>query len=54
MHEQPVLRRMGLFRGERYPAAERIARRGFYLPSGLAMSDEQIERSAAAVQELLR
>ena len=54
MHEQPVLRRMGLFRGERYPAAERIARRGFYLPSGLAMSNEQIERAAAAVQELLR
>jgi perosamine synthetase len=54
MHEQPVLRRMGLFAGESYPAAERIGRRGFYLPSGLAMSDEQIERSAAAVRELLQ
>jgi perosamine synthetase len=54
MHEQPVFRRMGLFGGEKYPAAERIARRGFYIPSGMALSDEQIARTAAAVQEILR
>jgi perosamine synthetase len=54
MHEQPVLRRMGLFEGERYPAAERIARRGFYIPSGMALTGEQIERTAAAVREILR
>jgi len=54
MHEQPVFRRMGLFGGERYPAAERIARRGFYIPSGMALSDGQIERSAVAVKEILR
>jgi perosamine synthetase len=44
MHEQPVFRKMGLFEGERYPVAERIARRGFYVPSGLALTDEQIEQ----------
>lgn len=54
MHEQPVFRRMGLFEGERYPAAERVARRGFYIPSGMALSDGQIERSAAAVKDILR
>jgi perosamine synthetase len=53
MHEQPVLRRMGLFDGERYPCAERIARRGFYLPSGLALTDDQMDRVAAAVREML-
>jgi perosamine synthetase len=51
MHEQPVFRKMGLFEGERHPAAERIARRGFYLPSGLALTDEQIEHVAAAVRK---
>jgi len=51
MHEQPVFQKMGLFVGENYPVAERIARRGFYIPSGLALTDEQIERSAAAVKE---
>lgn len=54
MHEQPVLRRMGLFEGERYPAAERIARRGFYIPSGMALTGEQMERTAAAIKDLLR
>ena len=54
MHEQPVLRRMGLFAGESHPVAERIARRGFYIPSGMALSGEQIERAAAAVREILQ
>jgi perosamine synthetase len=54
MHEQPVLRRMGLFDGERYPVAERIARRGFYLPSGMALKPEQVEASAGALRSILR
>jgi perosamine synthetase len=54
MHEQPVFRRMGLFAGESYPVAERIARRGFYIPSGMALTDEQMKRSAAAVKEILQ
>lgn len=52
MHEQPVFREMGLFAGEAYPCAERIARRGFYLPSGLALTDEQMERVAAAMRKV--
>lgn len=43
MHEQPVFKKMGLFAQESCPVAERIARRGFYLPSGLALKDEQIQ-----------
>jgi perosamine synthetase len=54
MHEQPVFRKMGLFLGESYPIAERLARRGFYLPSGLALTSEQIERVAMTVRELFR
>jgi len=53
MHEQPVFQRMGLFAGESYPVAERLARRGFYLPSGLALKEEQLERSAHALIEVL-
>ena len=52
MHEQPVYRREGLFEGERYPNAERIARRGFYLPSGLALTERQMERVSQAVHEV--
>lgn len=53
MHEQPVFRRMGLFAGERHPVAERLARRGFYVPSGLALTDTQIEQVAEAVKQCL-
>jgi perosamine synthetase len=54
MHEQPVFQKMGLFLKERYPVAERIARRGFYIPSGMALSEEQMERVAAGVKEILQ
>lgn len=50
MHEQPVFQRRNLFVGERYPVAERLARRGFYVPSGLALTDEQIAEVAAGVR----
>eukprot|EP00927_Polykrikos_kofoidii_P035967 TRINITY_DN30437_c0_g1_i1.p1 TRINITY_DN30437_c0_g1~~TRINITY_DN30437_c0_g1_i1.p1 ORF type:complete len:415 (-),score=70.96 TRINITY_DN30437_c0_g1_i1:64-1215(-) len=40
MHEQPVFLKQGLFVGSSFPVAERIARRGFYIPSGLALTDE--------------
>ncbi len=54
MHEQPVFRKMGLFAGESHPVAERLARRGFYLPSGMALTEAQIRAVADAVREVLR
>jgi len=54
LHEQPALRERGLFEGERYPVAERLARRGRYLPSGLALTTEQMDAVAEAVEETLR
>ena len=53
MHQQPVLRRMGLFEGEHYPVAERLYRQGFYIPSGMALSDSQIECCVDALREIL-
>ena len=52
-NEQPVFRDLGLFQGERYPVAERIARQGLYLPSGLALTEAQLEQVCSAVQGLL-
>ena len=54
MHEQPVLRARGLFRGQTFPVAERLARRGLYLPSGLTLTDAEIDRVCDAVEEALR
>jgi len=43
MHEQPVFQKAGLFKNEHYPVAEKIARQGFYVPSGLGLSNEEID-----------
>jgi len=53
MHEQPVFRKMGLFAGERHPVAERLARRGFYIPSGMALTEEQLVEVTAAVPRVM-
>jgi perosamine synthetase len=54
MHEQPVLRALGLFQNaDRFPVAERLARQGLYLPSGVALTDAQIDEVAAAVKGTL-
>jgi perosamine synthetase len=53
MHEQPVFRKLGLFNNENCPCAERIARRGFYLPSGLGLTEAEARAAAKALQEIL-
>jgi perosamine synthetase len=54
MHEQPVLRRLGFCTGARCPVSERMARRGFYVPSGLALTEAQIREVAGAIREVLQ
>jgi len=46
MHLQPVFQNMGLFRGQSFPVAEHLAEKGFYIPSGLALREEQMQRVA--------
>jgi len=53
MHEQPAFHRLGLFLNEKYPIAERLARQGLYLPSGLTLTEEQLEYVCRAVHEVL-
>jgi perosamine synthetase len=53
MHEQPVLRKAGLFAKDSCPVAERIARRGFYLPSGLALTHEQATLVANGLRKII-
>ena len=53
MHEQPVFHQRGLFVDERYPVAERLGRQGLYLPSGLALTEEQLSRVCTVLHEVL-
>jgi perosamine synthetase len=54
MHEQPVYQRLGLFKDCHLPVTERIGRRGLYLPSGQAITDEQIEHVCNAVHDVFK
>ena len=42
MHEQPIFKKMGFFQNDSHPIAENIARTGFYVPSGLGLSEDDI------------
>lgn len=53
LHSQPVYQRMGLFRAEHFPVSDRLYQRGLYLPSGQAITDEQIEEVIKAVSKVL-
>ena len=44
---------MGLFRDEKYPVAERISRQGLYLPSGLTLTETQIDVVCDTVKAIL-
>jgi len=52
LHEQPALHDLGLFTGERYPVTERISKQGLYLPSGLALTEKQVDEVVAAVKDI--
>jgi perosamine synthetase len=49
IHEQPVFLSMGLFNRQSYPVAEKLARNGFYIPSGLGLKEEEILQVANVV-----
>lgn len=53
MHQQPVFKKMGLFSDEVYPNATRLYERGFYIPSGLALTKEQIQEVSKVMHEVL-
>lgn len=54
IHEQPVYRKVGLFEGEMYSNAEYLARKGFYIPSGLALTKGQMDKVSNVICNLMK
>jgi perosamine synthetase len=52
MHKQPVFQKMGLFVDECYPVAEWLADKGFYIPSGMALSEDQMEKVVGRIKRM--
>lgn len=53
MHKQPVFNKMGLFLNDQMPNSEKLAEKGFYIPSGLAITQEQMEKVSSVLHEVL-
>ncbi len=53
IHLQPVLKKMGLFSNDSFPVAEQIAQKGFYIPSGLGLSNSDINSVSSELYTIL-
>ncbi len=54
IHSQPALIKTGLFKGERYPRTDYAYKYGLYLPSGLALTKEQIDKVVKTLKSALK
>lgn len=54
MHKQPVFNKMGLFLDNNLPNSEKLYEKGFYIPSGIAITEEQIREVSKVLHEVLQ
>ncbi len=54
LHLQPCLQKFIKKTKEKYPVAEKLAKQGLYLPSGLGLKKEEIEIICSIIKELLK
>jgi perosamine synthetase len=52
MHKQPVFKKMDLFKNESCPNSEYLADKGFYIPSGLALTWEQAVEVSDSIKKI--
>jgi perosamine synthetase len=52
MHQQPILKKMGFFSNETYSVSENMYKNGFYVPSGLALEEFEIEKVAEVLWKI--
>ena len=53
MHQQPVFNRDGLFLQDKLPISEKLYENGFYIPSGLALTNGQVKEVSEALHKVL-
>ena len=52
VHKQPVFNKKGLYINENYANSEFIAERGFYIPSGLTLTNNQIDYVSEVIRKI--
>jgi len=54
MHKQPIFNKMGLFTNDTFPNSEKLYEKGFYIPSGLALKDTQMQEVSDILHKVLK
>ena len=54
LHQQPILKKLGLFKNQKFPISEKLYQKGFYIPSGLAITEEQILIVSNTVKKIIK
>ncbi len=54
LHRQPLFQTKAEYRDLSYPVAEALSEKGLYLPSGLALTKDQMKRVAAEIKKIAR
>jgi perosamine synthetase len=52
MHKQPVFNKMGLFLDDNLPNSEKLYEKGFYIPSGIALTKKQMIEVSDALHKV--
>ena len=52
MHLQPVFKKMKLFKNQKFPVSEELFRRGFYLPSGIGTTENEMKIVVAKMKKV--
>ena len=53
MHEQPIFKKLNIFKDEYFPVSTMASKKGLYLPSGLTLTGLQIKEVCIAVKEIM-
>jgi perosamine synthetase len=53
LHKQPFLKKFDISLNQSHPVSEEISKTGFYLPSGVGTTEEQIKKSAISLLEVI-
>ena len=53
MHKQPIFNRMGLFLEDDLPNSENLYEKGFYIPSGLTLTNKEMLEVSIALHKVL-
>ena len=54
LHQQPVLKKMGFFKKCKLPVSENLAKNGFYIPTGLSITQAQQKYVINKIRKILR